>query len=1562
MLMKQKILLILSLWLLMPHALAVAATGDYTEGLNYIYNSEDRTAMLTFERQESYDNYKAYDVINVPPVVTKDGMEFTVTSIGPWALNRVGAKSITLPNTITRIYKESMARIPNVEELIVPNSVITIDDNAFMGSDFKRVVIPSSVTELAYGACAEMNELKYIVLGEGLTTIGGEAFNFTYNIETIECRAVYPPELITGRSVTFTSSVLNNTVLLVPGESIGDYRSHRIWGQFKNIQTIESKPVEEEQLPVYDDKVLVNGIWYYLYPETRTATATYHLYQDKDNYINLENIIVPPTFIYEGMQYTVTEIGESAFDRCYHVKYISIPETVTKIGRDGFCSNRIVKEVVIGDNVTSIGYGAFAYNYELEHLSIGANVKTIGGEAFNYDTKLQDITVYATTPPELTSWGNFSSSTYSTAILYVPVGCVEIYSITPGWAKFKNIREISRLRVMVDGIWYELNLKDHTCAVTYEASSFSKNYQELRDVALPEEIIYNGEKFNVVALGNHAFDSSVLTSIALSNSITEIGIAALSNLISTIDNVVIPDNVTIVKDNAFAYSNIKYLTMGKNLSAIGAEACAGMKKLVSVSFEESIKEIGAGAFMNSPNISEITVANTVPPAINNEATYTFDETVYANCILRVPEEAVEAYRNAPVWSLFSKIIQIRSNNRILVDGLYYILDSKEQTASVTYEAEESEDNYKGRIHITIPAEITVDGNVYKVTTIGEGAFAKTSELKSVDIPSSILKIYSKAFGESGLEVITVTSETPAELENEGIGVFDDIAYDAATVYVPEGALSAYLRHPGWSKFRDLQKIGVVKIRGIYYILDQSNHTAKTTYQYYQSSKNYENMRSALLPDTIYWKGEQYTVTKIGASSFDRCYDITEIDIPNSVTEIETDGFCSNRSLKNVVIGDNVTLIGYGAFAFNYELETVEIGKSVKTLGGEAFNYDSKLKSVVCHAPTPPGMLPGRSSTFSSTAYQNAILYVPAGCLDAYRNSDWRKFANIQELKEEAVATDVLKYIIDEETVEAKVTYELYNDSLNYKNIQKIEIPDYIVRTVNGSETEYSVTTVGDHAFNHAPSASATLPGSIKSIGRFAFANMDNLSSIDIPESVETIGAHAFSGDAQLKAVKVGDGVQTIGYGAFSDDTSLAEVDLGMSVSVIEGEAFSQCENLLNITVRAIEPPTLEEGNAPTFTASAYRNARLHVPAESVEKYVAHPIWSLFYILPLDEESKRIELSQTEGTVRIGETLKLTAVVKPESAGSEKITWTSSDEELAMVGEDGAVTVVGVGNVTITASYLILSAECVLKCYPQTGDANWSGDITIADAVDITNYVVNKKAEPEDWNEEEWLEFYTAGANANLSEEGEISFADALAAVRLALAATPANVKKVSSVGTHAFTNRPSMGYAVSTILDNAMMVTLDNAGEYVAMQADIFEPEGMTIEVKKGSGAANHSLETMKVGDNLIRVALFNLGNKAFSIGDVLEIVADGNSMNIDDLVLANILVADADANEYALESMTESVTGVEGVAVGKRIEIFNLEGQIVKSFEAEEKLDTRGLPAGIYIVKEGNKTYKVIL
>ena len=175
----------------------------------------------------------------------------------------------------------------------------------------------------------------------------------------------------------------------------------------------------------------------------------------------------------------------------------------------------------------------------------------------------------------------------------------------------------------------------------------------------------------------------------------------------------------------------------------------------------------------------------------------------------------------------------------------------------------------------------------------------------------------------------------------------------------------------------------------------------------------------VIPETVVHDGVEYAVTAIGYKAFTNCYNMTSIEIPNSIVSIGAHAFMnceklqrvvipnsvvhmdpcvfhSCASLKSVVIGNSVPVINEYCFQYCYQLTDVVIGSSVTYLEIKAFYDCPSLRKVTCLAPVPPAMYAYYS--FSDEAYTYATLCVPETSMHAYMNDEnWGRFSSYQNL-------------------------------------------------------------------------------------------------------------------------------------------------------------------------------------------------------------------------------------------------------------------------------------------------------------------------------------------------------------------------------------------------------------------------------------------------------------------------------------------------------------------------------------------------------------------------------------
>ena len=240
-----------------------------------------------------------------------------------------------------------------------------------------------------------------------------------------------------------------------------------------------------------------------------------------------------------------------------------------------------------------------------------------------------------------------------------------------------------------------------------------------------------------------------------------------------------------------------------------------------------------------------------------------------------------------------------------------------------------------------------------------------------------------------------------------------------------------------------------------------------------------------------------SVTDIGDYAFEYCCSLSNMVIPNSVTSIGDYAFYGCRSLSNIVIPDSVTKIGDYTFSVCSSLSKIVIPNSVTKIGDYAFSDCSSLSKIVI----PNSVTKIGDYAFSDCSSLSKIV-IP--------NS-------VTDIGDYAFAHCRLSNIAIPDSVTA-IGYGAFSGC---RSLSKIVIPD-------------SVTKIGDYAFSVCSSLSKiAIPDGVTDIGDYAFEYCSSLSNIVIPNSVTSIGAYAFYGCSSLSNIVIPDSVTTIGYGAFS---------------------------------------------------------------------------------------------------------------------------------------------------------------------------------------------------------------------------------------------------------------------------------------------------------------------------------------------------------------------------------------------------------------------------------------------
>ena len=420
--------------------------------------------------------------------------------------------------------------------------------------------------------------------------------------------------------------------------------------------------------------------------------------------------------------------------------------------------------------------------------------------------------------------------------------------------------------------------------------------------------------YPVTRIGGDAFETSPLTSVAIPDSVTNIGIEAfaacssLTNIMVSMSNpdysslngvlfhknemtlvqypagiggsYVIPDNVTNLGIGAFQSSGLASITIPTSLISIGASAFSGTF-LTGITIPGSVTSIGNEAFVDCDYLKSVFFQGNAPA--NDGTTFSGDPaTVY---YLTGTTGWGTMFGGVPT-SLFYSPFGFSTNGG---------------TVTVT--------KYLGtNTTVTIPASI----NNLPVIGIGASAFSGTS-LISITIPNTVTSIGGGAFQNCG----SLTSATIPD----GVTNIEEFAFAFCSNLVGV-AIGSHVTGIDPYAFEYCGRLAGVAIPNSVTSIG-ANAFAYCT-----------NLFSASIGSGV---------TSIGANAFIHC-SLTNVTIPNRVLNLANGAF-AYCNMTSLIIPDNVTNIGDGAFSFCHSLASAIIGNRVTTIGNGAFGVCSNLASV-----------------------------------------------------------------------------------------------------------------------------------------------------------------------------------------------------------------------------------------------------------------------------------------------------------------------------------------------------------------------------------------------------------------------------------------------------------------------------------------------------------------------------------------------------------------------------------------------------------------------------------------
>ena len=1162
----------------------------------------------------------------------------------------------------------------NLTQLVIPEGITKIGNNAFAGNNIKRIKIPSTVTEIGEFAFSTKNYLKdecTLELPEGLRIIGSKAFRnkvikevtLPSSVEELK-QDVFLKQYSDGTPVQVTTVYVSKAQYKNKEKfPASDYHTYQIksdpedtqWDEFDfTYASWKDAGVKEEELTMYSVNDTENKV--VLSPYLITGLSKFGQEKIKKN----KDMVIPEADPDGNM---VTGIAPGAFDdsandKKYGIESVTFPENVktpytaaqkartdelTERGNFVICSNAFAGNSLtmlkLPEGVIRIGEKAFEGN-QLVSVAVPKTVWWIDSRAFASN----EITAV-----DLPQDSDFRMSIGAESFAGNKIRAVQL----PGRIErveqdaFKDNTGMEEVDPSAPGEWKDSGIVYMYAAPGTEAGVYighlggtgdqqSFIQKLVTDRPMPDELkpwgtedfTYSENGSTITGLSDKGRakrtenaniilpakgpDGAVILSIGDAD-------AGKCGLFGSEEEkpagIIFPDQLERIGNYAFENSGLEKIHFPQTLTVIG-EGAFRQNNLSQILLPDHVTEAGAGAFASNAAAKQIKVskAMTEIPASFAENSGTMDGTILE---LVIPEG---------IASIGDKAFKGGRLSRIEIPSTVETIGS--------YAFAQNE-------RLDLPVEIILSEGVKR---IGSCAF-QYAGVTELELPSTITDIQDDAFQgciEGGKVKLYTSSEEHIKKFNsskyhEAVLKYllgsgwdeDDFTYEGTTV-------------TGWSEKGNQTRLGNKKLK----IPDRNPDTKEAITRIGDSAFK--------IPD------DEITQLK---DSVESPNGMTEVIIPGTVTQIGEKAFEYNN-LKTVDLPDTLTAIGISAFHGN-KLEKADLPDSVTSLGNGSFS-ENNLKEIIL----PKSLKKLEKGVFSM---------------------------NIR--LEQIDLPDTLTEIDDMAFAGARFT--------------SLTIPE-------------SVTKIGRKAFHLHHLRELTIPGNVKEIGESAFEGTFKaitLKKLTLGEGIESIGSKAFK-EGYLESVRLPSSLKYLAPDAFANNSGTNNDHIVVchtankdhlkwptsdTYKIVFDEQKPPAQNSSEttkikvknikitgtshkiaagkkITLKAAVSPSNASDKSVTWKSSNKKVATVNSKGVvTVKKNTGgrkatitaiakdgSGVKGIYKITSVKGTVKKITITGSKTTLKAGKSLKLKAKVTASKGAYKKVIWTSSNTKYAKVTASGKV--------------------------------------------------------------------------------------------------------------------------------------------------------------------------------------------------------------------------------------------------------------------------------------------------
>lgn len=726
---------------------------------------------------------------------TRDGITYQVTSMiasGSTSdevavVSSTLSGTLTIPSTVKDLNNQytfnvtsiaSAGSYTNVNAVVLPSTLKTINTNAFSNSQITTINIPAGTDNIMDGAFAQIENLTAITVDAGNSKYTAEDGVLYETKSGNKYLKAYPvakagttftvPSGVYGVSTNGFQLAKNLTTINLPA-SIQDLPASAEANGFTSAKKLTAIKVDPANTNFKDEDGVVltqDGKTLVAYPFARRGVPD-------------PNYNGPLATMHAGEVYTIPNsvetIAKGAFAQVQHITAVKL-NNVKKISEGAFYSVRNLRNVELGASVETIEDGAITGSPDFTRFAVDSNNP-------NYTADAEGI-IYTKNKEEL--------------VLY-PSGRAGEYSTLPTTKKIRRRAFYYAQKVT------KVNFNSALENIDNDAFQVTTALNEIT-FAAPS---------NLTRIGTWVFYMSGLTKLELPASLKEIGSTAFSKN-NNLKTVTVAANSQLESIGTYAFSdnsNLESFTFEGStaLKTIRGNAFSNDTKLASFDVPANVETINRAAFDGTSSMKHVTFQ--APAKIKTIGEAAFQN---ANALenIDLPEGLLEIKKDAfnkctslteiGIPSTVTTIdptgfqqaeklerFDVNKNNTVYssVDGF---LLSKDKKTLVSFPPAKA-----GTYYTLLPPTIE---------TIGAQAFYAINKLENITIPEKVNRIERFAFDNLvNLKTIAFLGKHPIAEANIDPSAFnpDNVHPNTIDLSVRKGTESEYAANNVWKKFHQL---------------------------------------------------------------------------------------------------------------------------------------------------------------------------------------------------------------------------------------------------------------------------------------------------------------------------------------------------------------------------------------------------------------------------------------------------------------------------------------------------------------------------------------------------------------------------------------------------------------------------------------------------------------------------------------------------------------------------------------------------------------------------------------